>query len=325
MKNFKYQNLESLDEISEYFKNGTQISIFAGGTDMLSLIKHEIIDPNLVLNLKGIKNLDKINYRAGVGLSIGALVNIVDVAEHSIIQEKFTVLSDAASVIGSPQLRNMGTIGGNLCQRPRCGYFREEFDCIRKGGDICYAYSGKNKYHCIIGGGPCYIVHPSDTAVALTALNAELKVYSNGIYKSIPINEFFVLPDTDYLNENVLKPGEVITEIFIPEPKTKIKSKYIKFMERNAWDFAVVSVAAVLSMNNQKISSGSLAWGGVAPAPWQDKKINENISGMIVNDDTLESLSGELFKEAEPLEENKYKIILAKNLTKRIIKQLAAE
>ncbi len=325
MKNFKYKNVESLEEINNYFNNGDNSAIFAGGTDLLGLIKHEIIDPDQVLNLKGIKNLNKITYKSGSGLTIGALVNIVDIAENPVIREKFAVLSEAASVIGSPQLRNMGTIGGNLCQRPRCWYFREEFDCIRKGGDICYAYLGKNKYHCIIGGGPCYIVHPSDTAVALTALNAEIRIYTNGNIRTIPINEFFVLPDSGHLNENILKPGEMLTEIFIPEPTANTKSKYIKFMERNAWDFAVVSVAAVLKIENGKINSGNLAWGGVAPVPWYDADINLKLKGMLPSHEALESLSADLFTAAEPLEQNKYKIILSKNLTKRIIKQLAAE
>lgn len=326
MREFNFTNPSTLDEASKILKTSDSSSaLLAGGTDLLSLIKHEIIDPENLVNIKNLNGFDKIVYRKGEGLKLGAFVRISDIAEHQIIKDKFTVLSDAASVIASPQLRNMGTIGGNLCQRPRCWYYREEFDCIRKGGDICYAYLGKNKYHCIVGGGPCYIVHPSDTAVALTALDAKLTIYSNGDYKTRPIQEFFILPEVNYLKENILEPGEIVTEIFIPEPKADVKSKYIKFMERNAWDFAVVSVACVMNLSNGKISSGKLAWGGVAPVPWQEAQLNQKMGGLSIDDNSVEEFSKSLFENAEPLEHNEYKLILAKNLTKRIIKEIAAD
>ena len=226
------------------------------------------------VNLKTIPQLDTIVYKKGVGLTIGSLVKISDVAESKIIKEKYSVLAEAAREIASPQLRNMGTVGGNICQRPRCWYYREDFDCLRKGGGECFAYDGENKYHCIIGGGPCYIVHPSDLAVALTALDAKVKIFSGESSRILPLSEFFVLPQDDYLFENILKNGEIVTEIIIPDMPENTKSKYIKIKERATWDFAIVSIAAVLSVNSEKINSGKIAFGGVAPIPWTEEKVN---------------------------------------------------
>jgi xanthine dehydrogenase YagS FAD-binding subunit len=323
MRDFKYIQTETLKQASSFLgKENNNSAILSGGTDLLSLLKENIYTNDNVVNLKTIPNLDKINYKRGEGLSIGALVKISDVAESKIIREKFTVLAEAAGEIASPQLRNMGTVGGNICQRPRCWYYREDFDCIRKGGGECFAYEGENKYHCIIGGGPCYIVHPSDLAVAFTALDAKVKIFSGDSSRIIPIRDFFVLPKDDYLFENILKDGEIVTEIIIPEPIEATVSSYIKIKERETWDFAVVSVAAVISKTSSKISSGKIAFGGVAPIPWTEENVNSRFKNMEPNKSEIEKLAKSILSQAEPLEQNKYKVILAKNLTNRILSNL---
>jgi xanthine dehydrogenase YagS FAD-binding subunit len=295
---------------------------YSGGTDILGLIKDHVLKPKKLVDLKSIKGYDSIEYKQGEGLKIGALVKIAKIAESESVQRNYTILSEAANEIASPQLRNMGTLGGNLCQRPRCYYFREDFDCIKKGGDICYAYQGNNKYHCVVGGGPCYIVHPSDLAVALIALDARISIYSKGDIRTIPISGFFVLPDEDYLQENISKPGEIVTEVLIPDVSSITKSSYVKIKERGAWDFAIVSVGAVIESNNNVVQKGRIAFGGIAPKPWIDESLNKTLIGLDLTDNTIDSTAQSILKNAEPLEMNNYKIILTRNLVKKILKDL---
>ena len=323
MQTFKYvqpKNLSDAAGISE--KEGDAAVLFAGGTDVLGLIKNDIISPSKVINLKSIPGLDKIEYADGEGLIIGTLTTLNEIAEHPVIMKKFAVLSEAAKEVASPQLRNVGTIGGNICQRPRCWYFREDFDCIRKGGDICNAIGGENKYHCIVGGGPCYSVHSSDIAVALVALNAEFTITNGKEFRKVPANKFFILPGQNTLQENILKPGEILTEIFVPELASGASNRYIKFTERNVWDFAIVSVASVVNKNGNKINSAKIVFGGVAPIPWIDEDLNSMLIGMELSDNSIEAAASTTLMDSEPMEKNEYKIPLARNLVKKILKDL---
>ena len=320
MTNFNYIQPKTIKEANQLAKDKSGSILYAGGTDALDLIKHDIITPGDVINLKTIPGMDKMRTSPEHGLSIGALVKIADIASNKMINEKYPVLAQAAKEVASPQLRNMGTIGGNICQRPRCWYYREDFNCLRKNGDVCYAYEGENKYHCVIGGGPCYIVHPSDTAVALLALNAEVRIVSEKNDRVVPINEFFILPENDYLKENILQPGEVITEITVPPIKGNVKSGYVKLKERGAWDFAVVSAAALVNVDGGKIKEARVALGGVAPKPWMDMDFNNKLKGADKN--SLNSVMNVLLKDAEPLAKNEYKITLARNLTEQLLMEL---
>ena len=245
--------------------------------------------------------------------------------KNDLVGEIYPVLAEAADQVASPQLRNMGTIGGNICQRPRCWYFRGEFDCLRKGGELCYAVDGENKYHCIIGGGPCFIVHPSDTAVALLALDAEVTIFNGSKFREIPFSQFFVLPDKDILREKILKPGDIITEIRIPTPPAGTTSAYIKVKERGAWDFAIVSVAAVLKKSGNTIENGKIVYGGIAPIPWFESNAYRRLKNMAITRENIQQLLQEVLTDALPLEKNDYKLILARNITQRIIEQLAIE
>lgn len=318
MKSFSYKQPETLEEANILLnKPDGKAFPYAGGTDILGMVKDNLISPNDLVNLKSIKGLDKIQYSSGNGITIGANVKVADVAENPILKKKFTAISEAAESVATPQLRNIGTIGGNVCQRPRCWYFRGEFACLRKGGDECFAISGENKFHCIVGGDACVIVHASDIAVALLAFDASAAIYDGKNTRTIPLSEFFVLPDVDITHENILKAGEIVTQFIIPEKKGK--SKYIKVGERGAWDFAVVSVAAVLA-NDPK--QNKLAYGGVAPIPWLEKSVNNKLVKGKFSELEIEQISSDAFKNADPLEKNGYKVQLAKNLTKKILKEL---
>ncbi len=323
MKNFTHIKPQNLKEASQLIGHNWKDALpYAGGTDLLGLMKDGIETPGQLIDLKALPDMDKIAYTPGKGLKIGALVTIAEIAEHELIDQKYTVLAQAAREVASPQLRSQGTIGGNICQRPRCWYFRGDFHCLRKGGDACYAVEGENKYHCIIGGGPCFIVHPSDTAVALLALNASVTVFPGKKSQPIPLKDFFVLPGKQVTRENILKPGEIITEILVPDAPPGTRSGYLKIKERAVWDFATVSAAAVLQVQAGIVNAARVALGGVAPIPWWEQQVSSQLQGMTLNSNHLEQIVSNALKDAEPLEQNAYKVPLARNLIKRLITTL---
>ncbi|HEX2868876.1 MAG TPA: xanthine dehydrogenase family protein subunit M [Ignavibacteriales bacterium] len=325
MKNFNYIQPKALKEASDILKKKPgEAVLYAGGTDVLGLMKSGILTPEEVVNLKSVPDLKYIRHTQGKGLQIGALTEISEITESTLISEKYAILKQAAREVASPQLRNMATLGGNLCQRPRCWYFREDFNCLRKGGDMCYAFEGQNKYHCVTGGGPCFIVHPSDMAVALLALDARLTIYGGKKFKTVPLKDFFVLPEDDYRRENILKPGEIVTEILIPELPEGTKSGFVKFKERGVWDFAVVSVGAVIRKDGDKVSHGKLSFGGVAPIPWMEEELNKKLQDLALNEESFTQLAQGILKKAEVLSKNAYKIPLLRNITKRILLELTA-
>ena len=259
----------------------------AGGQDLLTTMKDYITRPVRVVNLKGIRGLDKIEADGKGGLRIGALVTLAQLEEHAIVRRNFPGLSEAAHSVGTPQIRNLGTVGGNLCQRPRCWYFRlEEVVCLKKGGTECYAATGENKYHAIFGGGPSYIVHPSDLAPMLVALGASVSVVGAEGKRAIPLDKFFTLPSEGNLRrENVLKNDEIITEVQVPASKFAAHSTYLKFKERDSMDFAMSAVAAAVAIGpNKTIREARLVLGGVAPVPWRVTKAEGYLVGKTLND-----------------------------------------
>jgi xanthine dehydrogenase YagS FAD-binding subunit len=321
MKNFSYiypKTVESVPAILQ--KTGDKGLIYAGGTDALARMKEGIHQPEQVINIKHLKDLNYIRSDSS-GLRIGATTPLVDLIENAAVQ-KNTGLLESVRSIGTIQLRNMGTVGGNLCQRPRCWYYRSRhFDCLRKGGDICYAVTGQNKYHAIIGGDPCFIVHPSDLAPMLIALNAKVVIQSAKGQRTEDLANFFVLPETDPYNETILKPSELLTEVQVPESSGK--SHYLKFRERNSIDFALVSVAVAARVNDNKLTGVRLVLGGVAPAPWRAKRAEAVLEGKMADDRLLEQAGDAEMQYADPLEQNSYKITLVKNLIKRAVNELS--
>src|SRR6476659_8783083 len=210
----------------------------AGGQDLLTTMKDYTSRPARLVNLKHIRGLNNITLNAR-GLTIGALVTLTELEEHAGVRKSFPGLAEAAHSIATPQIRNLGTVGGNLCQRPRCWYFRlEEVNCLKKGGSECYAAQGENKYHAIFGGGPSYIVHPSDLAPMLLALGASVNVLGGDGTRTIGLDKFFTLPaDGNLRRENVLKNDDIITEVIVPASKFAATSTYLKFKERDSMDF----------------------------------------------------------------------------------------
>ncbi len=220
---------------------------FAGGVDVVDLSKQNIVSPAALVNLKGLKELGGIEVRPSGDLRLGATVKLSEVAEHPAIRAKFTAIAEAAGEAATPQIRNLGTVGGNILQRPRCWYFRNpDVNCLKKGGDTCYSIGGLNRYHAILGGGPSFIVHPSNLAPALIAMRASATIVGPAGQRSVELEKFFTLPTVDPKRENSLKPGEIITEVIVPAPSAGMRSHYLEAREKQSFDWPLVSVAIVL-------------------------------------------------------------------------------
>jgi xanthine dehydrogenase YagS FAD-binding subunit len=308
MTNFKIAEPQTIDQVTSLtIKRKDAYYLMAGGTDLLAEIKDEIIEPEVVVDLKSIPDLSYIKKEKN-RVRIGALTSLTRLAEDTLIKNEYPALHEAANSIASPQLRNMGTAGGNLCQRPRCWYYRDpQVKCLKKGGSRCFAFRGKNKYHAILGGAPCYIVYPSDLAPALISLDAEISISSPQGDKTIPLESFYILPKIDVRKENILEANEVLREIIIPPIKKGEKSTYSKFIERGAWDFAVVSAAVKGTVSGGVFKDIKIALGGVAPIPWRLTRAENIIKGKKVTKDLVREAAREALKEAKPLEENGYK------------------
>lgn len=276
--------------------------------------------PDALVDLTGVAELAEVEWRQDGSAEIGAAVTLATIAEDGRINASFPALAQACAIVGSPALRNMGTLGGNLCQRPRCWYFRQRLPCHKHGGSFCYAYDGENEYHAILGGGPCYIVHPSDSAVALMALGATVNVAGPSGARRVPIDEFFILPARRIDSENVLGVGEVVRSIELPAVSSGGRQRFDKVMQRGAWDFAVVSLASARWTNG----SVRLVLGGVAPIPWRiTSSIEEDVASGALGPDDIDTLAERAMYDAEPLAKNGYKVDVALALLRRAIADLS--
>lgn len=247
-----------------------------------------------------------------------------EVAENPIIREKYDALAKGAAEVASPQLRNQGTIGGNICQKPRCWYYRGEFDCLRKGGKLCYADGGENAFHCILGGYGCYIVHPSDTAPSLVALKATAHVAGPSGNRKIPLADFHILPADDPRRETILEPAEVVTEIWLPAPPAGLRSSYRKVRARRSWDFALAGVALALVMEGDAVKDGRIVLSGAAPVPWRSREAEDAVIGRSITPDTAKKAAAAAMAIAEPLAQNDYKIPLFKGMIEEELLKLGA-
>ena len=292
-----------------------------GGTDLLVAIGEEIARPNTLVDLRTIPGSRGVTSLDNAGVRIGASTRVAELAADRVIRERFPVLAEACDFVGTPALRNMGTIGGNLCQRPRCWYFRRGVNCYKNGGSTCPAVAGENQYLAILDGGPCYIVHPSDPAVALTALDAEIEiVHPNGL-RRVPIATFYELPAERIDHETILQPGEFVSAVLIPAAAAGGRQRYQKLMQRAAWDFALVSIAACRRADGDV----RLVLGGVAPRPWRvTSSVEEDVSSGGLDEDAIATLAERALYDARPLSKNAYKVDLAAALLRNAMRELAA-
>jgi xanthine dehydrogenase YagS FAD-binding subunit len=327
MKAFEWTNPATINEAVKLLSTSGGGDIdeaprpIAGGQDLITTMKDYTTRPARLVNLKNIRGMDQIK-SDGKGLTIGTLVTLTQLEEHPAVVKSFPGLSEAAHSIATPQIRNLGTVGGNLCQRPRCWYYRlEEVICLKKGGSECYAATGENKYNAIIGGGPSYIVHPSDLAPMLVALGARVAVQGSAGKRVIPLDKFFTLPSVGNIRrENVLTNDEIITEIQVPASPFAAKSTYLKFKERDSLDFAMASVAAAVQLQaDKKVKDARIVLGGVAPIPWRVPDAEKFLLGKTLNRDVLAECAKVALAEAKPLEKNAYKVPLTQTLVRRAL------
>ena len=330
MKAFEWSTPSTVDEavklLAEVSADDESESArpMSGGQDLLTTMKERILVPKRVVNLKTIQGLDGIEGDGVKGMKIGALAKLFEIESHSEIINSYPALAQAAHSVATVQLRNLGTIGGNLCQRPRCWYFRlPHVVCLKKGGDTCYSEKGENKYNAILGGGPSFIVHPSDLATVLTALDATITINGPKGAKNVEIGKFFVLPSDNASVENILEDAEIVTQVQIPASAFAARSAYVKFKERTSLDFAMVAAAAAVDVGpDQTVRQARLVLGAVAPIPWRVPKAEAVLVGKPLSDDTIHAACETALEGAAPLEHNGYKIPLAKALLRRALNSL---
>ena len=345
MRPFQFIQPRSLDEAVDLLSRSQgNARLISGGSDLLDEIKDGLTSPDSVISLSGLPGLAEITV-TDHGLRIGAMATISDIGIHTHVAETYPALSQAAAGLATPQIRNVGTLGGNLNQRPRCWYFRNPLThCLKKGGDKCFALAGNSKYLCITGGDRCFIVHPSDTAVALTAFDASVDLVGPAGHRTVPLEEYFVGPGTNLLRENVLREDEVLTAVNMPhsagvaesgsgtEPGTEHRSCYLKAGERESGDFALVSVAAALTLSgvdragaNRRayITKAAIVMGGVAPVPYRAGEVEEYLRDRRIDEIDPTYAAGLALPAARPMADNGYKVTLARNLVRRAVNQLS--
>ncbi len=322
--NFSYIRVNSVkDAVKQLSDKGSMV--MAGGTDLMGCLRDEIFSAAKVVSLSKLPDLRGIKDTADGGLRIGALTTITEIAESPVVSQRYPALAQAASAVASPQLRNQGTIGGNLCQKPRCWYYRGEFHCSRKGGKLCYAMEGENEYHAIFGHDRiCAIVHPSDTAPVLVAFQAAARVVGPKGTRLVPVEKFHVLPKVDVLKETVLAPGEIVTEVLLPKPPEAARSAYRKVRARRSWDFALSGSAIVVSLKDGNVQQARIVFSGVAPVPWRSKEVEQAIIGKKLDSDTIAKAGEAAVANAEPLEQNGYKVALLKAVVEEELSKLAS-
>jgi xanthine dehydrogenase YagS FAD-binding subunit len=297
--------------------------IHAGGTDVLGCLRDGVFTARTLVSIGRLKELRGISAVATGGLRIGALTTHGEIVADKTIAQSYRALAEASASVGSPQLRNQGTIGGNLCQRPRCWYFRGDFNCSRKGGDHCFAVGGENQYHAIFGGARCVIVHPSDPAAALLALGAKVRIAGPAASRVIPLSSFFVGPATSITKETILEKNEILTEILLPAAEPGLRSAYRKVRAREAWDFALAGMALALLMKGGTVARARVVVSGVAPVPWRLEAVEQAITGKALTADVVEAAAAAGVKGAEPLEKNAYKVPLLSGLISEALLAMA--
>ena len=320
MKAFAYVNPANEREAVAALKFDGVALPLAGGQDLLARMKDYITEPDRIVNVKGALNATVTATPDG-GLTIGAAVKMADLAENVLVRRLYPAVIEAAFEVGTPQIRNQGTVGGNLNQRPRCWYFRnEEFVCFKKGGSRCFAVTGENQYHAIFGNeGPSHIVHPSSLAVPFVAYGARFRVVGPNGAREVPASAFFTLPTLEnVLKENVLSDEELLTDVILPAPGN-VKSGHYEVRYKASHDWPLAFTTVVLAMQGNTIASARVVLGAVAPIPWRSEDAERALIGKTLSQATAVAAGEAAVRAAKPLSGNKYKIQITKTAVKRAV------
>ena len=321
-----FQPMTVDDAMTLLARHGEKAWVLAGGLDSFDWFKDRIKRPAVVVDLSQIKELRGVRTN-GDGLEIGSMTTLTEVVRHPAVREKYGLLPEAAEAAASPQIRNQGTIGGNVSQDARCWYYRGGWPCYRAGGNICYADTptGLNREHAILGADRCVAVNPSDSAPALIALDAKMVIQTPQGERVVNAEDYFINPGIDITRMTILRPGDLLTAIRIPSTWAGAKFYFEKVRDRNVWDFALVNVASASVTSGNSIERMRLAVNGVAAHPVRLKAVEAAVTGKPRNEETAE-LAGKLAVQgAKPLQHNGYKVPLMRNLVKRAIRGAGGE
>jgi xanthine dehydrogenase YagS FAD-binding subunit len=321
MPSFELLQPNSIAEAQKLLEqHGRDAWVLAGGLDSFDWLKDRIKKPKAVVDLSGIEELKGVRTTSD-GLEIGAMTTLTEIVQHPVIQQKYGALAESASVVASPQIRNQGTIGGNVSQDTRCWYYRAGWPCYRAGGNICYADTpvGRNREHAIMQADRCVAVNPSDTAPALIALDAKFVIRTRKGERVVDAEDYFLGPDIDITRLHILQPGDLLTAIRIPSTWGGLKFHFEKVRDRNVWDFPLMNVASAMAISGGKIDRIRIAVNGAAARPLRLKTVEDAVRGMTPNAATGEMAGKLAVQGAVPLQFNAYKIPLMRNLVKRAI------
>jgi xanthine dehydrogenase YagS FAD-binding subunit len=323
MRAFEYVSPVSKEQVAALL--GEDAAILAGGTDLLALMKDDIVTPSRLVNIKDIGILRGISYSQATGLRIGALATIAELADAKSELAAYPALIESANEAASPQIRNLATLGGNMCQRPRCWYFRNGMGLLPTTADgKSMVVEGDNRYAAILGNdGPAYFVSPSTIAPVLIAYGAKIRLYSakaagSGV-RELPLEKFFVIPKSANQREHDLQPGEMVMEIVVPPPAQNLKVATYEVRQKAAFDWPLATATVALEMNGNTVSQARVVLGHVAPVPWISPEAAKELVGKTISDETAKAAADAALAAAKPLRQNNYKITLAKVAVKRAI------
>jgi xanthine dehydrogenase YagS FAD-binding subunit len=319
MKPFAYVNpTNEKDAVAALSPEHEKAMPLGGGQDLLARMKDYVTQPDRIVNVKNA--LESTVTPANGGLRIGAAMKMVDVAEHAEIGRMYPAVAAAAIEVGTPQIRNQGTVGGNLNQRPRCWYFRnEEFVCFKKGGSTCFSPAGENQFHAIFGGGPTFIVHPSSLAVPFVAYGATFRLLGPKGERMVPAAEYFTMPTlANVQRENVLQPDELLTHVILPAPGT-VKSGHYEVRYKTSHDWPIAFATVLLTMSGSTVQAARVVMGAVAPVPWRSQAAEQALAGKAITPEVAVAAAEAALRGAMPLSQNAYKIQVAKTAVERAI------
>jgi xanthine dehydrogenase YagS FAD-binding subunit len=323
MNSFQWTDATTIEQAQGALED--QATIKAGGVDLLDLMKENLAAPSRLVNIRNVVGWNKITSDEKTGLKIGPLVTLSQLDADASVRSRYPALADSAGHAATPQIRNMASAGGNLLQRPRCWYFRnEQFHCRKKGGEECFAQNGENQYHAIFNNGLCAIVHPSSTATALVALGATVELTGPKGKRQISLEEFFTPPTVDLHRENSLAADEILTQIIVPAPAANSRSAYLKQGEKESFDWPIADVAVVIERDGDRCRKASIVLGAAAPVPHRAKEAEAALVNQPLNEETARAAARAALTGATPLTQNAYKIPIFQTLIRRCILAAAA-
>ena len=313
---------EAVAAAHEAAATGRAFAFSGGGTDLLQQIKDGTDRADVIINLRTVRDARAVSVSTTETL-IGGLITLSDLASHTALSGSWAVLREAAASVGTPQIRNVATLAGNVMQRPWCWYYRNGFPCFKAGGNQCFSVNGENQQHAIFGGGPSFIVHPSDLAPALVAFNATFEVSGPEGTRRLSAADFFVLPSHNPARENALVATELLTGVRIPTPAAGVISTYLKVTDREAWTHAEVSAAVVLQVDGDRIRTASVVLGGVAPIPWRLTEVEDFLRGKSLATAVAGQAGALAIANARPLAKNGHKLPMTSAVVERALMRLA--